>query len=88
MAESVPSRAMCEQATALLLDYVAGALDPATTLVLERHLARCDDCVAFLQTYKETIRATRTLRYDDIPEEMQHRLLHALHAKMRGAHPR
>ena len=87
MAESIPSRAMCEQATALLLDYVAGALDPATTLVLERHLSRCDDCVAFLQTYKETIRATRTLRYDDIPEEMQHRLLHALHARMRGAHP-
>jgi anti-sigma factor RsiW len=87
MTESVPSRAMCEQATALLLDYVAGALDPATTLVLERHLSRCDDCVAFLQTYKETIRATRTLRYDDIPEEMQHRLLHALHARMRGAHP-
>ena len=57
MAESVPSRVACEQATALLLDYVAGTLDPAITLILERHLARCDDCAAFLQTYKETIRA-------------------------------
>jgi len=87
MAESVPSRVTCEQATALLLDYVIGTLDPATTLVLERHLSRCNDCVAFLQTYKETLRATRTLRYDDMPEELQHRLLHTLHAKMRGAHP-
>jgi anti-sigma factor RsiW len=87
MAESVPSRAMCEQATALLLDYVTSALDPALTLVLEKHLSRCDDCVAFLQTYKKTIRATRTLRYDEMPEELQHRLLHTLHAKMRGAHP-
>jgi len=71
----------------LLLDYITGTLDPVTTLVLERHLERCDDCVAFLQTYKETIRATRTLRYDDMPEELQHRLLHTLHAKMRGVHP-
>ena len=87
MAESVPSRMTCEQATALLLDYVDGTLDPATTLILERHLARCDDCAAFLQTYKETIHATQTLRYDDIPEELQNRLLQTLHATMRGAPP-
>jgi len=87
MAESVPSRVTCEQAAALLLDYVTGTLGPATTLLLERHLSRCDDCVAFLQTYKETIRATRTLRYDDMPEALQHWLLQILHEKMRGAHP-
>ena len=87
MAESVPSRVTCAQATALLLDYVTGTLDPATTLVLERHLERCNDCGAFLQTYKQTIRATRTLRYDDMPEELQNRLLQTLHVKMRGAHP-
>jgi anti-sigma factor RsiW len=71
----------------LLLDYVSGTLDPATTLIFERHLARCDDCGAFLQTYKEIIRATRTLRYDDMPEELQRRLLHTLRARMGGAHP-
>ena len=87
MAESVPSRVTCAQATALLLDYITGTLDPVTTLVLERHLERCDDCVAFVQTYKATLRATRTLRYDDMPEELQNRLLHTLHAKMRGIHP-
>ena len=86
MAESVPTRVTCEQATALLLDYITGALDPVTTLVLERHLERCVDCVAFLQTYKETIHATRTLRYEDMPGELQHRLLQILHAKMRGVH--
>jgi anti-sigma factor RsiW len=86
MAESIPGRVTCEQATALLLDYVSGTLDPATTLIVERHLARCIDCLAFLQTYRETIRATRTLRYDDMPEELQHRLLHTLHARMSEAH--
>ena len=87
MAESVPSKVTCEQATALLLDYITGTLDPATTLVLERHLAGCNDCVAFLRTYKETIRATRTLRYDDMPEELQNRLLQTLHRQLRGAQP-
>ena len=33
MAESVPASITCEQATALLLNYVTGELDPATTLV-------------------------------------------------------
>jgi hypothetical protein len=43
--------------------------------------------MAFLQTYKETIRATRTLGYDDMPEELQNRLLYTLHAKIREVHP-
>ena len=87
MAESVPTRVTCEQATALLLDYITGALDPVTTLVLERHLERCIDCLAFLQTYRETIHATRTLRYEDMPGELQNRLLQTLHTRMRGVHP-
>jgi ABC-type phosphate transport system ATPase subunit len=87
MAKVVPSRVTCEQATALLLDYITGALDPVTTLVLERHLERCIDCGTFLQTYKETIQATRTLRYEDMPEELQHRLLQTLHTTMRGVPP-
>ena len=87
MTESVPSRVTCEQATALLLDYVSGTLDPAATLILERHLERCDDCVAFLQTYKETVHATQALRYEDMPGELQNRLLQTLHVKMRGVHP-
>ena len=85
MAESVPTRVTCEQATALLIDYITGELDPATTLVLERHLERCVDCVAFLRTYKETIRTTRILRYDDIPGKLPDHILRMLHAKMKGA---
>ena len=85
MAESIPARVTCEQATALFIDYVTGELDPATALVLERHLERCVDCVVFLRTYKETIRTTRTLRYDDLPGELQDHLLQTLHAKIMGA---
>jgi len=85
MAESVPASITCAQATALLIDYITGELDPATTLVLERHLERCIDCVVFLRTYQETVRTTRTLRYDDMPGELQDRLLQTLYAKMMRA---
>jgi hypothetical protein len=74
MAESTEARMTCEQVTALLIDYITGELDPAIVSVCERHVPHCGDCESFLRTYRETVRATRTLRYDDIPEEMQSRV--------------
>jgi anti-sigma factor RsiW len=84
MAESADLKLTCERVTALLIDYITGALDPAIVPVFERHLQRCPDCEAFLRTYRETIRATRTLRYDDIPEEMQSRVRAFLGQKVTG----
>jgi anti-sigma factor RsiW len=84
MTEPAGTPITCEQVTALLIDYVAGDLDPASTLVLEQHLQNCPDCVAFLRTYRESIRRTRTLRYEDIPEELQDRV----HAFLRQQIPR
>ncbi len=44
MTESTGAPITCEQVTALLIDYVAGDLDPTTTLVLEQHVQNCPDC--------------------------------------------
>jgi predicted anti-sigma-YlaC factor YlaD len=87
MAEPVSGRVTCEQATALLVDYVTGELDPVTMQVMEWHLARCSDCTAFLCTYRETIRMTRMVRYEALPDELQHRLLQTLQTKITGAPP-
>jgi len=84
MAESARATITCEQVTALLIDYVAGDLDPATSLVLEQHVQNCPDCIAFLRTYRESIRLTRTLRYEDIPEELRDRLHTVLRQKITG----
>ena len=84
MAESVGPTITCEQVTALLIDYVAGDLDPTTTPVLEQHMQNCPDCMAFLRTYRESIRLTRTLRYEDIPEKLQDRVHAFLRQKMTG----
>jgi predicted anti-sigma-YlaC factor YlaD len=87
MAESASATVTCEQVTALLIDYVAGDLDPATTLVLEQHVQNCLDCLAFLRTYRESLRLTRTLRYEDIPGEFQDRMHAFLRQKMTGESP-
>lgn len=64
----------CEQVTSLIVDYVTGALDPAITNAFELHLQGCQDCMAFLNTYKTTIQATRSLSYEEIPAEMVRRV--------------
>ena len=69
----------CQQVAALLIDYIAGALEIETALTLQRHLRDCQECVAFLHTYQATIRATRALRDADVPPAMQYRVLSFLH---------
>ncbi len=65
----------CQQVVALLLDYIAGALEIETALTLQKHLRDCQECVAFLHTYQATIRAARALRDADVPPAMQYRVL-------------
>lgn len=74
----------CQQVTALLVDYVAGEMDALTCLAFEAHLRNCPACTAFLATYAETIRATRAMRYEAIPEEMLARVLQFLRRKIEG----
>ena len=77
----------CQQVTALLVDYVAGEMDALTCMAFEAHLRNCPACTAFLTTYTETIRATRAMRYESIPEEMLARVLRFLRRKIEGPSP-
>ena len=81
MAESTAVNLTCQQVTAMLIDYMAGALDPATARALQEHLRNCRDCVAFVRTYTETIQATRYLRYEDVPSEMVDCIRQFFHAR-------
>ena len=73
----------CKQATALILDYLTGELDPKTARLFEEHLMVCPDCVSFLNSYKETIKFTRSLSYEDIPSEMKSRVQKFLRGKFK-----
>jgi anti-sigma factor RsiW len=51
----------CEEVISFLHEYLADEISPARRREFERHLAICDSCVAYLETYRETIRASREL---------------------------
>jgi anti-sigma factor RsiW len=73
----------CQDIVELLDDYLDGALTPMDTRTLEAHLAGCQDCTAFLKTYRGTVRASRRLRESQMPADLRSRLL----AFLRGQRP-
>ena len=75
----------CQQATALLVEYVNDALAPETMGAFQEHLRDCADCLAYLRTYRATIRALGTVRYGDMPAALQDRLLSFLHTRLTRA---
>jgi len=77
----------CQQVIALLVEYVTDALVPETLRAFQEHLRACEDCLAYLNTYRATIRATRTLRYGDMPAALQDRLLSFLRTRVTRTPP-
>jgi anti-sigma factor RsiW len=51
--------ASCKEEVNLIGDYLSSSLNTRLAAAFETHMQACPDCVAFLQTYKKTIEATR-----------------------------
>jgi len=69
--------ATCESGVGLLMDYLEGVLPPDVSLVLERHVAGCRRCTAFVESYRQTPRILREATAATIPPGLIH-LLHDL----------
>jgi anti-sigma factor RsiW len=87
MSEQPPPHLTCQQVTDLIVDYVAGDMPPAIQAVFEAHLRNCPDCIAFLNTYRETLRTARALHHEDVPEEMFNRVQNFLRGRIQGNSP-
>ena len=61
----------CPDIVRLLADFIEGQLPPDEHASLERHLARCSRCVTQLKTYQSTVSMLRTIREEDLPEELR-----------------
>jgi hypothetical protein len=70
-----PSEIECRQIAELLGDYLEGSLPRATHELIDFHIDGCAPCVAFLNTYRGTVDATRRLPDVPIPAELKKRLL-------------
>ena len=77
-----PDAVTCEQVTSLLMEYVNQELDPARMQAFAEHICHCRDCVGFLNTYQQTVKATHALSYDELPPDLQTRTLEFLRQKI------
>jgi predicted anti-sigma-YlaC factor YlaD len=68
----------CRQIAELLGDYLDGSLPRATQELIDFHIDGCAPCVAFLNTYRGAMSATRKLADVPIPSELKKRLLAVL----------
>lgn len=76
----------CRELVAFLMDYLDGVLPDAERQCFEEHLGECPDCVAYLATYRETIRLGKeacTSNQDAIPAEVPEDLVRAVLAARR-----
>lgn len=71
----------CRQIAELLGEYLEGTLPKRTTELLEWHIDGCAPCVAFVNTYRGTVNATRALPDVPIPPELKQRLLAVLRVR-------
>ncbi len=69
------SECRCQDIVGLLADYLDDSLDSAIARRLQAHLEGCAPCIAFVNTYKGTVKAARQLKEADIPPELKDRLL-------------
>ena len=64
----------CQDAIALLADYLELALDEETLGSLEAHLRDCAPCQAYLNTYRRTRDLAARVNRVEMPAEMRERL--------------
>ncbi len=66
----------CTEIIGFLADYLDGELAADRRSEFDRHLAVCPSCVAYLETYKETIRMAKVAelppvrQMEEAPEEL------------------
>jgi anti-sigma factor RsiW len=79
------ARLTCQDAIALLLEYLEATLDDEIVAQLEAHLAGCEPCRAYLATYRRTVGVVGEAGKVPMPDEMRRRLTTFLLERLRSA---
>jgi predicted anti-sigma-YlaC factor YlaD len=64
----------CQEALALLGEYLEATLGASAGEGIEAHLQDCDECLAYLNTYRRTTELTRAVARVEMPAQMRKRL--------------
>ncbi len=74
----------CRELVDFLMDYEDGELPEAQRVSFEAHLAECPPCIAYLDSYRETVRLGRAACADeDEPADAPPELIEAILAARR-----
>ena len=65
----------CAELVEVITDYLEGKLPARARRRFERHLSACDGCDAYLDQMRTTISLSGRLRVEDVPAELEERLL-------------
>ena len=65
----------CIEVVEVVTDYLEGALPARKRRLLEEHLTGCDGCTVYVEQMRRTIETAGRLRAEDIPPELEERLL-------------
>lgn len=75
--------ATCRSGVDLLMDYLEGVLAPDLRAALEQHVAGCQRCTAFVESYRRTPAILRTATDVALPPELARTLQAWLHNQKR-----
>jgi anti-sigma factor RsiW len=69
----------CRELNDFLLDYLEGALPESVRAAFEEHLGLCEECVVYLEEYREVVRLGRACGEEhDAAEEAPEELVRAI----------
>jgi anti-sigma factor RsiW len=72
---------VCATGVELLNDYLEGVLTDDVRAALEAHVAKCERCVAFIDSYRATPRVLREATEASLPDDVQQSLRAFLRAQ-------
>jgi predicted anti-sigma-YlaC factor YlaD len=67
----------CIEVVEVVTDYLEGTMAARKRRLLEEHLTACDGCDAYIEQMRRTIEVSGRLREEDVPPELEERLLAA-----------
>ena len=74
----------CVSGVELLNDFLEGVLPPDVQAALEAHVARCERCAAFVESYRATPGILREATATTLPADIEASLKAFLRDRMKG----
>jgi Putative zinc-finger len=68
---AIPVTRRCEDIVRLLIEFLEHQLPPDVHADLQRHLSKCPRCLTQLKTYACTVSLLRSIKEEDLPQELR-----------------